>query len=285
MTELPIYESPGSSDKSDIRILVVEDSRTQALFLQKILEDQGYMVWVTMNGEEALEYLKTNDPTLVLSDVVMPGINGYELCRRIKQDERLSSIPVVLLTYLSDPEDILKGLECGANNFIVKPYDEKSLVSRIRYVLVNDSLRRQSYAEMGIEIFFAGRKHFLAGERIQILDLLISSFEDAVLGRIELSKSNRDLADLNERLAREIEERKRAERDKEAVILELRQALAEVKKLGGLLPICSACKKIRDDRGYWQQIEAYIREHSEAEFTHSICPKCMKELYPELEEC
>ena len=77
-------------------------------------------------------------------------------------------------------------------------------------------------------------------------------------------------------------ERKRIENEKQRLICELRDAMARVKVLSGLLPICSSCKKIRDDRGYWNQIESFVRKHSEAEFSHGICPDCAKKLYPEL---
>jgi len=90
-----------------------------------------------------------------------------------------------------------------------------------------------------------------------------------------------ELRKTNEELTQEVAERKRAEQEKEKLVIELREALSKVKKLSGLLPICSSCKKIRDDQGYWQQIEAYIGEHSEAEFSHSICPDCARKLYPE----
>jgi DNA-binding NtrC family response regulator len=76
-------------------------------------------------------------------------------------------------------------------------------------------------------------------------------------------------------------ERKKMENEKEKLLQELREALAKVKLLSGFLPICSSCKKIRDDKGYWQQIEAYIRDHSEAEFSHGLCNECAKRLYPE----
>lgn len=78
-------------------------------------------------------------------------------------------------------------------------------------------------------------------------------------------------------------QRKRAEEERENLIQDLKKALAEVKTLSGLLPICSSCKKIRDDKGYWKQIEAYIRDHSEAEFSHGICPECAQRLYPDIE--
>ena len=90
-----------------------------------------------------------------------------------------------------------------------------------------------------------------------------------------------ELRKTNEYLTREVAERIRAEQEREKMIIELQQALAQVKKLSGLLPICASCKKIRDDKGYWQQIEQYISEHSEALFTHGLCPECAKKLYPE----
>ncbi|MEE8329367.1 MAG: response regulator [Thermodesulfovibrionia bacterium] len=87
-------------------------------------------------------------------------------------------------------------------------------------------------------------------------------------------------APLLERSIRYAIEHKRAEIEREKIILELQDALAKVKTLSGLLPICASCKKIRDDKGYWNQIEAYIAEHSDAEFSHGICPGCAKKIYP-----
>jgi two-component system, OmpR family, response regulator VanR len=269
-------------DSSSIEILVVEDSPTQALCLEGALEEANYKVSIARNGEEALEYLKDHRPTLIISDIVMPGMDGYELCRLVKADKELEDTPVLLVTSLSDPADILKGLQCGADNFITKPYQERELLSRIQYLLVNRDLRRRSAAGLGVEIFFAGRKHFLTAERMQIIDMLFSSFETAVTHKVEVDRVNRQLTQLNEQLVQEVAERKKSEQEKERLIVELQQALAEVKKLSGLLPICASCKRIRDDQGYWQQIEGYISEHSEADFSHGICPKCAKELYPEL---
>jgi len=118
----------------------------------------------------------------------------------------------------------------------------------------------------------------LTRERVQL-------HENKIL-RQELEKRveerTAELRNTNEDLTREVAERKRAEQERERMIVELQQALAQIKKLSGLLPICASCKKIRDDKGYWQQIEAYIRDHSEAEFSHSLCPECARKLYPEL---
>jgi len=79
-----------------------------------------------------------------------------------------------------------------------------------------------------------------------------------------------------------IAERKRSEEDQKSLIVELQKALAEVKTLSGMLPICASCKKVRDDKGYWKQIESYILDHSDAKLSHSICPECARKLYPEL---
>jgi hypothetical protein len=99
--------------------------------------------------------------------------------------------------------------------------------------------------------------------------------------RIRLEQQAMDLRMVNAQLEGEIAERKRAEEALQEKVEELRQALDQIKTLRGIVPICSNCKKIRDDQGYWNQVEVYVRDHTEAEFTHSICPECVKELYPE----
>ena len=85
-------------------------------------------------------------------------------------------------------------------------------------------------------------------------------------------------------LLRDITERRLAEKEREKLIAELRDALANLKRLSGLLPICASCKKIRDDQGYWHQVENYMQDHSEVEFSHGICPECAAKLYPELRD-
>ena len=118
-------------------ILIAEDSATQAQRLQHILEQEGYRVTAAANGRKALEEARRRKPELIISDVVMPEMTGYELCRSITSDPDLSSIPVILVTTLSDPQDVIRGLECRADNFILKPYDSAYLLSRVQFVLVN----------------------------------------------------------------------------------------------------------------------------------------------------
>jgi hypothetical protein len=98
----------------------------------------------------------------------------------------------------------------------------------------------------------------------------------------DLQAEKKQVMGLNKLLERDIEKRKLTEKDKERLILQLQKALSEVKTLSGLIPICAQCKKVRDDKGYWNQIESYIHERSDADFSHSICPDCAKILYPDI---
>jgi len=178
---------------SHIEILIVEDSPTQALHLKHILHRHGYTVTLQKNGKDALAYMHENKPTIVISDIMMPEMDGYELCRQIRADSVLKHVPVILLTQLVDPRDVIRGLLSGADNFVTKPYSDTFLISRIQYILANQELRRSSITEMGIEIIFAGQKHFITSDRMQILDLLFSTFENAVQRNQELEATNKKL--------------------------------------------------------------------------------------------
>jgi len=179
--------------ESDIEILVVEDSPTQAMHLKYILERRNYKVRMATNGKDALTMMRKQKPTIVISDILMPEMDGYEFCRQIRADEQLKYVPVILLTQLFDPRDVIRGLLSGADNFVTKPYSEQFLISRIQYILANQELRKNSITEMGIEIIFAGQKHFITSDRMQILDLLFSTFENAVQRNQELEETNKEL--------------------------------------------------------------------------------------------
>ena len=197
-------------------ILIVEDSPTQAEELQYILEKNGYQVAVAHNGREALDMLATKKPILVISDIVMPEMDGFDLCRRIKENDGLKEIPVILLTALSDPEDVLRGLECGADNFIIKPYEESYLIARVHHMLINTELRKGSKLQIGVEIFFKEQKYFITSERQQILDLLLSTYETAVMKNHELKTVQEKLEVLNEQLEEKVSERTAELRESEA---------------------------------------------------------------------
>jgi signal transduction histidine kinase len=212
-------------NNSDIRILIAEDSAIQAEKLRRSLAAAGYSVVVTRDGVEGLLKARELKPKLVISDINMPEMSGFELCRHIKSDADISSTPVILLTSLSDPIDVISALECGADNFIVKPYDEGHLLEKIQYIFLNRELQKHSQTQTGVEIHFAGRKYFITSEKKQILDLLISTYENAVQKNAELIKIQEELEVLNEELeqkvlertadiAEEIEVRKKAEEAK-----------------------------------------------------------------------
>lgn len=236
-----------------VHILIVEDSHTQAIELQYLLEKNHYQVTVAGDGRQALALLQQIEPTIIISDIVMPEMNGYELCKAIKDNSRLKDIPVILLTSLSDPEDVINGLSCGANNFIVKPYDESFLLSRIRYILANTEIRKTASSQMGIKIIFREKEYFLTSERIQMIDLLLSTYEVAIQKNLDFEAANvklqqardelerrvaertAELSAANVQLKLEIEERKRAEEEREKLQNQFIQAqkMESVGRLAG----------------------------------------------------
>lgn len=198
-----------------MKALIAEDNSTTRLLLESTLAEWGYDVVATSDGAEAWRELqRAHAPELILLDWKMPGMDGIEVCRKLRQLPDTQAAHVILVTARRDKEDIVAGLEAGADDYITKPFEPSELRARLQ-----------------------------AGARI-----------------VELQKH---LADR---------------------VRELESALAKVKQLQGLLPICAYCKKIRDDRNYWQQVESYISSHSEAQFSHGICPECHERVVkPELE--
>jgi two-component system cell cycle sensor histidine kinase/response regulator CckA len=184
------------------RILVVEDSRTQAEALRLLLEEHGYTVTVAPDGEQALALVAKGKVDLVLSDITLPGISGYDVCRRIKIELKRRDLPVILLSNLTDPMDIVHGLEAGADNYVAKPYEPEHLVLRIRQVLENQDRRRGAKSQLGLSVTFLGATFTITSEKEQILDLLISTFEDAVQQNKQLRRREEELKAAKEELAR-----------------------------------------------------------------------------------
>ena len=218
-----VGKSEESSMDNGIEILIVEDSRTQAIQLQHMLEQHQFQVSWASNGKDALEAIRGHRPTIVISDIVMPEMDGYQLCRQIREDPQLKDLPVILMTTLTKPREVIKALESKADNFITKPCQEEFLLSRIEYILANQELRSQA-GEAGEDgkdgrtrILYAGQQHTLTSDPVQIVDLLLSTFDNALQKNRELERSNRELTKaqlalrkLNEQLEDIVEARTQA---------------------------------------------------------------------------
>ena len=183
-------------------ILVVDDEPVIREVLRASLAAEGYEVHSAENGPEALELLEQEAIDLVLLDVMMPRMSGYEVCRSIRQNHDLEDLPVIFLTARSRPADRLTGFSEGANDYLAKPVARGELVARVKT----------------------------------------------------------HLALYDQHKARAV----------------------KIQTLHGLIPICGGCKKIRDDDGYWNDLESYLQAHSDAELSHGLCPECIRRLYPEL---
>lgn len=188
-----------------MRVLIVEDDRSTARLLAGLIASWGHEPVVAANGAQALESLATGlAPQLVLLDWMLPDASGLDLCRQIRTTRSAISAHIIMITSRADPQDLVDGLEAGADEYLVKPVKPTELRARVH-----------------------------AGERV-----------------IDLQQR------LNDR------------------VRELESALANVHKLSGLLPICAYCHSIRDDSNYWHRVEEYVSEHSDATFSHGICPDC-----------
>ena len=198
-----------------MRVLVADDEATSRHLIQTVLTGWGFEVLLAAEGGEALDILgASSPPEIVLLDWIMPGADGLEVCRRIRAAKPHATTYIILVTARGGLENVVQGLEAGADDYLTKPFDPRELRARLR-----------------------------AGVRIVQL-------QGALLERYR----------------------------------QLEESLKRVKQLQGLLPICSYCKKIRNDRNYWEQVDAYVASHSEAQFTHGVCPECYElHLKPQLQ--
>src|ERR1022692_5168719 len=177
------------------RILVVEDSPTQALELRFLLVGAGFDVEVASDGQKGLDFFTASNFDLVISDILMPGLSGYELCRRIKEHPKGKHVPVILLTKLKEPGDIIQGLACGADDFVPKPCQERLLIDRIYNLLSKQTLPRNGDLMEVIEARFLGKNVAITSEKQPILNLLFATFE-------EMSRTNKELKATQAELAK-----------------------------------------------------------------------------------
>jgi hypothetical protein len=262
----PIRVDYDSTESIELKSLFTRDVTTSGSF------DVRGGIWATTFGK-VIQALPI--PALLIDEYLHVAVSNQACGRFTPAYERIQGRPFASL---------LGGSEAGKRAQLVLQRvfsDRKPRVGegtlRIEGAVVWARMTFRSIRVMK-ERFVLVLIEDLTREKIQLHEneLLRRDLERRVEERTaELRKTNEDL-----RL--EVVERQKVEHEREKVIVELQQALAQVKRLSGFLPICASCKKIRDDKGYWQQVEAYIRDHSEAEFSHSLCPECAKKLYPEL---
>lgn len=178
--------------------------------MQNVLEANSYDVAIAANGREALQSIGASRPSIVISDIVMPEMDGYELCRTIKADEKLGGISVILLTSLSDPQDVIKALQCGADKFITKPYDEKQLLSTIEHLERNPIQQSPQEIQQGISVSYRGESYLIVSNRLQILNLLLSTYETAMAKNLDLMEAQDELNRFNRELEERIQKRTEA---------------------------------------------------------------------------
>lgn len=201
--------------KIEVDILIVEDSLTQAEQLKYLLEKNFYSVVVAENGQKALSVLEKYIPSIIISDIYMPDMDGYELCHRVKAKNRQVKIPVILITSLAYPEDVIKVLECGADIFITKPYDDEYLLSNVQQIIANHKLYQTERIRIGAEVLLDGKLRLITANQQQILTLLISTFEAAVLRNKELLLLQEKLRTINDKQEELVEKQVKLKRDEQ----------------------------------------------------------------------
>jgi len=192
------------------KILIVDDSPTQAKLLEQVLRAHGYGVSVARHGAEALQQILAHPPELIISDILMPEMDGFELCRRVREVEALKTLPIILLTHLNDPADVLHSLEAGADYFISKPYNNKLLLSRIASTLQREQTSYQEQGDGAVVLDYHGQGYRICAPKEQIIDLLLATYELAAEKNQELLSAKQALSDLNQELEQRVHERTQA---------------------------------------------------------------------------
>ena len=199
----------GTTDKGEkTKLLVVEDSRTQAEHLDFILGDHGFHVSCAGNGAEALEAIKKDRPDIVISDVIMPEMDGYEMCEKMRKTPGLHNVPLIMLTSLLEPQDVIRGIVSGVDYYLTKPYEDRYLISTLDFIIKSGESRTDEQVLEDIEFRFGGKSYCISISPRRLLNLLLSTYENAVWQNRELRRTETELTSLNSKLEQEIQERR-----------------------------------------------------------------------------
>ena len=198
--------------KEETKILMAEDSPTQSLKLQMLLEEQKYQVVCAKNGKEAYEAALQDPPHMIITDIEMPEMTGYELCEAVKNDLSLKHIPVILLTSLSDPMDVIQGVSARGDCYVTKPYNGYFLLSKIEHHLSNPVKTPDLDSVEPIDFSFKGKNFSLQTTPEQMLGLLLSIYEDAVLKNYELTQTEEALEEITQKLEKKVNAQEEAEK-------------------------------------------------------------------------
>jgi PAS domain S-box-containing protein len=195
--------------KTKKTILVVEDSLTQAERIKYLLEKNGFTAIVASNGKEAVEILKSIEPVLIISDIIMPVMDGFELCRYLKSDEiAIGNIPFILLTSQTNIADVIHGLEAGADNYLCKPYTEEQLISRVSAILDSaEQIQNSASEKISFDLSLIGEDRKVELRPMRLFSFLASTYETVVETNAELEKIRIELQNINENLEDEVEKR------------------------------------------------------------------------------
>lgn len=233
--------------------MIVEDEPTQAMKLQFILQQSGYAVSAAVNGKAALELLQHERPSLIISDIMMPEMDGYDLCRAIRADASLRQSHIVLLTSHSDPTDVVRGLAAGADTFIAKPYNAKSLIARVQQIISTSSQSMDLEGREQIGIVFGGERYAINSTRQQILNFFLSTYESMIEKNAELVKARDELQSLSETLEKKVEERTQWLKEE---IAERHRVEAQIREQAALLDKAQDAIAVHDLEGnvvYWNK--------------------------------
>jgi sigma-B regulation protein RsbU (phosphoserine phosphatase) len=201
-----VTQESGSPPTTGVDVLIAEDSRMQARILQKRLTDAGHTVRWAENGQAALELAQERRPDIIISDIEMPVATGYDFCKAVKTDPALRTVPFILLSTLSDPIDIIRGLDAGADNYVTKPYEPDYLLGRMQALLATPLGDADDPAAAMLEVTLAGQRFRVKAGRQQVLNLLVSTFENAVAKNQELVVANQELSVARDSLQKTNEE-------------------------------------------------------------------------------